>query len=161
MFISINTYLSAHFSLADAIKSNTATADNIDNTPSPAIISVMTEAASKLEVVRSVLGNLPIDVNSWYRCTELNRAVGGVPNSQHILGEAIDFVCPKFGTCADIAHKLLANIDLIGFDQLILEHTWVHISFAITSRIPRKQVLSLLANGKYSVGLTDKEGNIL
>jgi uncharacterized protein YcbK (DUF882 family) len=35
------------------------------------------------------LGN-PITVNSGYRCPELNKAIGGVANSQHLIGQAAD-----------------------------------------------------------------------
>ena len=162
MFTPTSTYLSAHFSLSDALKSPTADHDHINNDASISIVTVMTIAASNMEVVRKILKNLPITVNSWYRCPELNTAVGSKSTSQHLKGEAIDFTCAGFGTPTDICKWLIQNRDTIKFDQLILEHTWVHISFAITSgEAPRGQVLSLLSNGSYSIGLTDKEGNAL
>jgi hypothetical protein len=37
--------------------------------------------------------NRPFIVTSWYRPPHINRAVGGVSNSRHIVGDAIDFVC--------------------------------------------------------------------
>ena len=40
--------------------------------------------------------NLPIRIHSGYRCPEHNKAVGGVPNSQHVLGEAADWSISGF-----------------------------------------------------------------
>lgn len=45
--------------------------------------------ANALDIVRSGWGS-PIVVTSWYRPPLVNREVGGVPNSQHILGLAAD-----------------------------------------------------------------------
>jgi len=42
-----------------------------------------------LEAFRSAVGK-PVTVNSAYRCPEHNKAVGGAPNSQHVLGQAAD-----------------------------------------------------------------------
>ena len=41
-----------------------------------------------LEPARQLVG--PIIVNSGYRNEDVNRHVGGVPNSQHLLGQAAD-----------------------------------------------------------------------
>ena len=161
MFTPTNTYLSAHFSLSDALKSPTADHDHIINNPTFGTISVMAMTASKAERVRAKLRNLPMVVNSWYRCEELNTAVGSKPTSQHIVGEAIDWVCPQFGDPVNICTYLLPYLEELEIDQLILEHTWIHMSFSILSGKPRNQVLSLLSNGTYSIGLTDKEGNKL
>lgn len=46
-----------------------------------------------LEQLRSACG-LALHVNSGYRCAAHNRAVGGVPNSQHIQGAAADIAVP-------------------------------------------------------------------
>lgn len=43
------------------------------------------------EKVRLALGGLPMHVNSWVRCEKHNREIGGKPDSQHLLGRAIDF----------------------------------------------------------------------
>jgi ribosomal protein L13E len=45
--------------------------------------------ARALDEVREQWGG-PIGVTSWYRPEHVNRAVGGVPGSQHILGLAAD-----------------------------------------------------------------------
>lgn len=157
----MDNYLSDHFSLDEAIASETASRKGIDNMPSLADKLIMQKTAVKLEKVRALLGNRSIHINSWFRCRNLNFAIGSKDSSQHIKGEAVDFICPSFGSPADICKELVAHKDLIQFDQLILEHTWVHISFAILSGKPRYEVLSLLGNGGYVIGLTDKTGKSL
>lgn len=37
--------------------------------------------------------NQPFLITSWYRPAAINQAVGGVSNSRHIVGDAIDFLC--------------------------------------------------------------------
>ncbi|MBE9078435.1 peptidase M15 family protein [Romeria aff. gracilis LEGE 07310] len=48
--------------------------------------------AKAMEAVRSRLGDRPIRVNSWYRDSATNKAVGGASRSRHIVGDAVDFV---------------------------------------------------------------------
>jgi zinc D-Ala-D-Ala carboxypeptidase len=151
--------LSAHFSVDEALVSETASRYRISNVPSEAVLATMEAAAGKLERVRILLDNLPLHINSWFRCLELNRALHSKDNSQHLVGEAIDFICPQYGSPTAVAKKILAYKELIGYDQLILEHTWVHISFSILNSKPKGQVLSLLSNGGYATGLTDALGN--
>lgn len=45
--------------------------------------------AAKLDIIRVAWGH-PIGVTSWYRPPHINKAVGGVANSQHINGSAVD-----------------------------------------------------------------------
>lgn len=154
----MNNYLSDHFSLAEATLSQTASRQKILNVPSAEVITVMTKTASRMERIRALLSN-PIIISSWFRSAALNHAVGGVPNSQHITGEAVDFICPAYGTPLDICRAIIGVPELIIFDQLILEHTWVHVSFSSDpASLPRKQVLSLLQSGHYASGLTDSQG---
>ena len=156
-------HLSEHFTLDEAIESQTAARLGIDNKPTDLnIITAASKTAVKMEKVRVILGSKPITISSWIRVLELNRAIGSGDGSQHVKGEAVDFICPTFGTPLDICKAIVENKTLIGFDQLILEHTWVHISWnSIPSGEQRGQVLSLLETGKYALGLTDKKGNPL
>ena len=147
--------LTEHFTLAEA----THTSHPIRNVPSAEVVVVLRATAAKMELVRSCLDNQPIRINSWYRCPELNSLVGSKPTSDHIRGAAVDFVCPNFGSTLEVCRRIIANQDLLGFKQLILEHGWVHISFdpnPLTQ--PKLQVLSLLQSGSYAVGLTDPKG---
>lgn len=157
----MNSMLSDHFSFAESIASETAERNRIVNAPDTCAISVMYKTAVAMERVRVVLDNKSIHINSWYRCLLLNRSLGSKDSSQHLTGEAVDFICPAFGDPLAVCRRLIAQYDLIRFDQLILEHSWVHVSFAISSGKPRNQVLSLLENGGYAKGLTDKKGNPL
>lgn len=153
-------YISEHFSYLETISSAAANKLGIDNTPSFAVLETILKVAPKLEKVRSVLGH-PMHIDSWYRNESVNKVVGGSTLSQHMNGEAVDFICPAYGDPLAICKAIINYQDLIPFDQLILEHTWVHISFAILSGKPRGQVLSLLANKHYAPGLTDVNGNSL
>lgn len=154
--------LSQHFTLEEATISETASRLGIDNShPSPDIITTASRTAVCLERVRTVLGT-PIIVNSWIRSLPLNRALKSKDSSQHVVGEAVDFISPEFGTPLVVCKKLVDQLALVNFDQLILEHTWVHISWNSTPNAKqRNQVLSLLQDGSYSRGLTDIKGNHL
>ena len=47
-----------------------------------------------VERLRSDCGGYPLQCNCAYRCPKHNAEVGGVPNSQHVLGTAMDIQCP-------------------------------------------------------------------
>jgi zinc D-Ala-D-Ala carboxypeptidase len=49
------------------------------------------KTAEWLERIRVVLGNQPMHINSWYRCPVWNARVGGVSDSEHLKGYAVDF----------------------------------------------------------------------
>lgn len=46
----------------------------------------------KLEALRRKAGNAPVTINSGFRSTSHNAAVGGAPNSQHMYGITADLV---------------------------------------------------------------------
>lgn len=138
--------LTEHFMLEEMIAT---THRDIDNTPSPEIIAQLKWTAAGLENVRAILGK-PVIVSSGYRCPALNDAVGGQADSQHLRGEAADFICPAFGTPYEICKALLANG--LTFDELIFEGTWVHCSF-VNGRKPRLKVLTWIKGQGYLPGL--------
>jgi hypothetical protein len=148
--------LSEHFTWDEACIS---THREIDNTIPVTLKNTIKFTASRMERVRALLQEA-ITVNSWYRCYELNAAVGGSKTSQHVLGEAIDFISPKYGKPIAVVRKIAAYWDLIKFDQLILEYTWIHISFvgSVPGINPRGEVLTLLKNKHYASGITDLYG---
>ncbi|MBM3460756.1 MAG: peptidase M15 [Armatimonadetes bacterium] len=140
--------LTDHFHLSEFTASETAERRGIDNTPSAEIIEALRRTAQGLERIRTLLGR-PIHVTSGYRCLELNRAVGSKDTSQHLLGEAADFICPQYGTPRVVAERIAKKLVSLGVDQLILEFAskgggWVHVSF---SSKPRHATLTIDASG--------------
>lgn len=90
---------------------------------------------SVLALVRKVLQPLrdkygkPMKVNSGYRCKELNEIVGGVPSSQHRLGEAADIHTGSPLETFRLAHLAKSTPEIWAeIDQLICYDTFVHIS---------------------------------
>lgn len=79
--------------------------------------------------------NLHFTITSAKRSVLENESAGGVPNSQHLFGEAID-IKPYGSTTYDRLlvhiHNYSANIHV--FDQLILYPTFIHISFGERNR---------------------------
>jgi hypothetical protein len=130
--------LSTNFSLSEFITSRKAQELQIANAPSQLVINSLKILATELlQPLRDFI-KTNIIITSGYRCLELNRAVGSKDNSQHILGEAVDIIVPYRSN--DFLFAMIKNNFI--FDQLILEKTWVHVSF--TNRYPnRKQCLEI------------------
>lgn len=121
------TQISAHFSLEEL----TVTLTGLPNHPDDEAMDRLRRTAFRMEEVRTLLG-YPIHVHSGYRSAAVNKAVGGVPTSDHCRGDAIDFTCPQFGSPLSVAEAIQASD--IKYDQLIYEGTWVHISFGSRMR---------------------------
>ena len=134
--------MSAHFSLSELTYSATAVEKGIDNSPTPEALPNLYRLMELLEQVRYQLGGNPMLISSGYRCPELNALIGGADTSAHLSGLASDFICPKFGTPAQIVRHLADS--QLNFDQLIEEHaggkSWVHIGLAPTQY--RREVLT-------------------
>lgn len=129
-----------YFTLYEFINSATAKRLGIDNTPSFEVVDNLNRLADYLDGIRAKLGK-PILISSGYRCPMLNKAVGGVVNSQHQKGLAADLVC-------DDMHKLESILrETGGFDQLIKEHIkggnryWYHVSVCARNGKPRNQFI--------------------
>lgn len=124
--------LSEHFDLNEFTRSATADRLHIDNSLNPSdpigqsIINNLKNLCQQvLEPLREHFG-IPIVVSSGYRCPALNQAVGGVPNSQHLTGEAADIVM------SNLTEAFHWFIDNVPFDQIGWEQTgstrWIHVS---------------------------------
>ena len=125
--------ISAHISDKEGVYSITAMRRGIDNTPESEELDNMKLLAEKIfEPLREWVGG-PIRINSFYRSSELNKAIGGSTTSQHCKGQAMDIddtSCHK--TNAEMYAWIKENLD---FDQMIWEFgdddnpNWVHISY--------------------------------
>ncbi|MFI3323034.1 MAG: D-Ala-D-Ala carboxypeptidase family metallohydrolase [Rikenellaceae bacterium] len=115
--------LSKNFTLSEFTKSATAKLNNIDNTISVVALSrVQYLVRNLLQPLRDKYGK-PLTVSSGYRCEKLNKAVGGVPTSQHTKGEAADVKCDNPIALLDVL--LHSGLE---FDQAILYPTFLHLS---------------------------------
>ena len=63
--------------------------------------------AEQLQAIRTI-SEQPIQINSAYRCAKHNKAIGGVKNSQHVLGKAADIVIKEH--TAEETYKLLDEL---------------------------------------------------
>lgn len=128
----MNTNVTMHFTIEELYASATAKAKGINNKPNvQQMINLVYLTAYVLEPLRVAM-NEPIKIGSGFRCQALNKAVGGVYNSQHLKGQAVDLCIDgdmkKGKKWFDYIRKNLP------FDQLILEHNskgsyWVHVSY--------------------------------
>lgn len=129
------TNLSKNFTLDELTTSDTAERLGISNKPDSIALDSLEQLAQKvLQPIRDQFG--VVDINSGYRCPALNKAIGGASQSQHIFGEAADITC----RAVDIFHLAQWIKDNLIFDQLILEPTWVHVSYKRQGN--RRQVLT-------------------
>lgn len=154
--------LTPHFTIDEFIESDKADEHGIENMPSAAECDNLMITASRMEIVRKILGGKPIKITSGFRCQELNAIVGGSATSAHTKGMAVDFQCPSFGTPRQICMAIVQAMQAIPLselpiDQLINEGSWVHIGFRQGS--PRFETLTAVftpgQKTKYKPGIID------
>ena len=127
-----------HFKVKEIIYSKTAEKNNIDNYPKDEeVICNLNYTLQRLNEIREGFGS-PIYINSGYRCEELNKLVGGVNNSKHQEGLAVDLRWNK-----ELVDYLIENCK---FDKLIREGNkrsgmWIHLGFKRDISKERNQVI--------------------
>lgn len=117
--------ISKNFSYKEFEKSETAERLHINNVINTFLVrdNVKALVENVLQPLRDEWG-APLHINSGYRCLKLNQAVGGVPTSQHMLGQAADVRCSDPLKLAKLVKKLK-----LEFDQMILYPTFLHLSY--------------------------------
>mgnify|MGYP003151409885 CR=1 FL=1 len=144
--------ISKHISEKEGSKSVTAIRLGIDNTPDGDTLNNMRLVAEKIfEPLREFVGG-PIKINSFYRSTALNEAIGGSSRSQHCQGRALDL--------DDIyGHKTNKQMfewikENLNFDQMIWEFgnednpDWVHVSYVSEDKNRNRVLKAVRDNGK-------------
>ena len=135
-----------NFSYDELIASSTAKRLGLDNTPSEEEKEKLRQLAETiLQPIRDAWKS-PIVVNSAFRSDAVNKAVGGVKNSQHRLGEAADITIggkERNRKLFNFIYKLI-NQGKIKVGQLIDEYnySWIHVSLPRKNK-PNNQILHL------------------
>lgn len=116
------------------------TSVDIPNVPSNEVLESMRIVATKCFEPLREWYNKPIKINSFFRCSEVNKVVKGSKTSDHILGRAIDM---NAGSKEENLKIFDWCKDNLTFDQLILEFdgTWIHISYRKDNN--RKEILKI------------------
>ena len=149
--------ISKHISYKEGVYSRTATRRGINNTPNDEQLANMELVAEEVfEPLRAYVGG-PIKINSFFRCPELNKAIGGSSKSQHCKGQAMD-IDDTFGrmTNSEMYHFIKEHLD---FDQMIWEFgdddnpDWVHVSYVSPEENRKRCLKAFREDGKtkYSV----------
>ena len=139
--INTNMKLSEHFTLAELTKTSVM----IENVPNEAQVNNLKRLCGWLERLRQKYNlnikekiknknDEPIIINSGYRSPQVNKAVGGAANSNHLTGCAVDIRCMGIEQALRYATTLLDISDESGedFDELLIEKSaksiWVHFA---------------------------------
>ena len=126
-----NIKLSNHFTLDEFLN----VSKYPDNKPTMQDVVNMTYGCLMLlEPARQVVG--PILINSGFRNPRVNALVGGVRNSQHLLGQAAD-IRPRDPQQFQRLVDFLKSHELT--DQLLTGSGWLHISWTPFA-VPRHYV---------------------
>ena len=130
-----------NFTLEELTYSSTANINKINNQPDKqAEANLIRLAKDILQPIRDKYG-LPITVNSGYRCSTLNKLVGGSKTSQHLTGQAADIRATK--TTNSKLFNLIKDMIQSGeitVGQLIWEYgsktepNWIHVSLPYSKK---------------------------
>lgn len=132
-----------HFIFSEFIQSDTAHRLGIDNKISDArhVSNIYTLVDNVLDPLREII-DIPIYINSGYRCKALNKAVGGSNNSQHMKGLAADISFGRNEHLCEWVYSVLKSEQSSIYkhvDQCILykDRRFIHVSIAECGDIPR------------------------
>jgi len=106
--------------------------------------------SSRLSEAHGEISEKPIIINSGYRSPQLNRKIGGVKNSNHLTGCAVDIRVTGMEQAKQYADILREYADEShqDFDELLIEKNrygaiWLH--FAVRPRENRRKVAFIRA----------------
>ena len=141
-----------YFTIEELTYSQTAVKKGIRNETTPEVEqNLIALVCVVLDPAREKWGKA-IHVSSGYRCPELNKAVGGVPTSQHLKGEAADITAGSRRENAELGRLIVKSgcFDQVIFEQSNRECTecdWIHVSWKRVGS-NRRNVLRLVKGSK-------------
>ena len=146
--------LSPHFTLGEMTKSSSH--PEVYNIPSHEAIANLKRVCGWLEVLRKRynekygVGEEPVRINSGYRSPQLNKAIHGNANSNHMTGCAADIRVSGMEQALRYAVILMdyADESKQEFDELLIERNrygaiWLH--FAVRPANNRRKILFINA----------------
>ncbi len=129
-----------NFKISEFIESDVAKKNSINNFPDiQSLDNILNLIVFCMQPIRDLI-NAPVIITSGYRSASVNKLVLGANNSQHLTGQAADFIVKGMSPSEIIA--VIKN-SKIEFDQLINEYNrWVHVSYNSVKN--RNQILKIL-----------------
>ena len=144
---SLDIKLTNNFYLKEFVISQVAERHGYMNEPNgKQIENLRLLCVNVLQPLRKII-KVSIFINSGFRSSDVNAAVGGRFNSQHLEGKAADFIVPSMNLI-DVFNIVLQKL---SFDQLIyefgnqprldgrVEAGWIHVSW--NGELNRKDVM--------------------
>ena len=123
--------ITKNFTMQEFTRSETAEKLGIQNVPgSRERLAIVNLCTKLLQTLRDAYGK-PMTINSGYRCPELNKAVGGVPNSQHCFDAETEILTDRgwatpdtIDECDHVYSYNIGNgfIELVPIDSVIKRH---------------------------------------
>lgn len=124
-----------HFTFRELLHSEVALHNDIVNLPpryeaAKIYFNLVVLVDNVLDPIRERFA-VPVIITSGYRCEKVNKLVGGVNNSQHMKGEAVDFCFAGFSR-KEMAAAFFEIAEEFDFDQLIYyeKKGIIHISYS-------------------------------
>lgn len=142
--------LSPHFTFDELTRTGQTALQTVNRQEAQACMGALTALATTvLEPIRAKFG--AVRINSAFRGTAVNTAVGGSKTSQHMSGQAADIVVP--GVALEEVFRWIVKESGIPFGQAILEGpggkvSWIHVSLGEPYRPLAKSRQALTWDGK-------------
>ena len=130
-----------YFTLPELTHSLTAQAHSIANVPTAeAEKNLVTLITCVLDPIRERWQS-PIYINSGYRCPELNKKVGGAPNSYHLRGMAADITsrCPFHNAALFTEIRIMHQQGLLPLTECYMQKQGLYIHVAYDSSCIKPQ----------------------
>lgn len=89
------------------------------------VVGLKPELVKLLDDARHIAG-IPFKLNSGYRTKEQNKKAGGVPDSAHLSGLAVDIAC----TTDTARHKIINALQKVGFNRIGISKSFIHCDIA-------------------------------
>lgn len=85
------------------------------------VIGLKPELISMIDKARGIAG-VPFKINSGFRTPEQNKKAGGVKDSSHMSGKAVDIAC----TSDSNRYKIVTALLTVGFNRIGIAKTFIH-----------------------------------